>query len=353
MSSFRDLPRHFHSLDLQTVASLTRIAEAHGREEVSRRQNTARLETLRQVALIQSAEASNAIENIHAPRARIEALVAEKTTPENRSEQEIAGYRDVLELIHANQANIPFKPRYVEQLHGNLDRYVGDTTAGHWKLLDNQVEEERPDGTKVERFRPVPAADTPEAMRALHESFARSLAEGTYPPLLLCAAYVLDFTIIHPFRDGNGRMSRLITLWLLYIVGHEVGRFISIEKLIDETKESYYDALGSSTAGWHDGTHDLAPWTSYFLGILIAAYGELESRVTLLAGRGSKKAMITSFIDSLLADEFTVSAVRHAAPGVSDGYINKVFGELKRAGRIEPLGTGRSAKWRRLGDDAR
>jgi Fic family protein len=185
-------------------------------------------------------------------------------------------------------------------------------------------------------------------MQALHQSFNRELAQGAYPPLLLSAAYVLDFTIIHPFRDGNGRMSRLITLWLLYIAGHDVGRFISIEKLIDEAKDTYYDALAKSTHGWHDGTHDLAPWTSYFLGILIAAYGEFESRATLLAGRGSKKALITTFIDSLLIDEFTVAAARHAAPGVSDGYINKVLGELKKAGRIEPLGTGRSARWRRL-----
>jgi hypothetical protein len=227
---------------------------------------------------------SNAIENIHAPRARIEALVAEKTSPKNRSEQEIAGYRDVLGLIHANQTNIPFEPRYVEQLHGNLYRYVGDRTAGHWKRLDNQVEEERPDGTKVERFTPVSAADTPEAMRALHESFNRELAQGTYPPLLL----------------------------------------------IDEAKDTYYDALAKSTQGWHHGTHDLAPWTSYFLGILIAAYGEFESRATLLAGRGSKKALITTFIDSLLTEGFTVAAVRHAAPGVSDGYIKKVLLEPKK-----------------------
>jgi Fic family protein len=195
----------------------------------------------------------------------------------------------------------------------------------------------RPEVTgKVERFTPVSAADTPKAMRALHESFNRE------------PAYVLDFTIIHPFRDGNGRMSRLITLWLLHIAGNDVGRFISIEQLIDDSKDTYYDALAKSTQGWHDGTHDLAPWTSYFLGILVAAYGEFESRATLLAGRGSKKALITTFIDSLLTDEFTVAAVRHAAPGVSDGYINKVLGEVKKAGRIEPMGTGRSARWRRL-----
>jgi Fic family protein len=348
VSSFQDLARHFGALDPRTVASLTSIAEARGREDVSRHQNPASIETLRQVALIQSTESSNAIENIRAPRVRIEALVANRSTPRNRSEQEIAGYRDVLSLIHASRADIPFEPRYVEQLHGNLYRYVGDRDAGHWKRLDNRVEEELPDGSQVERFTPVSAIDTPRAMHDLHERFAGSLADGIYSPLLLCAAYVLDFTVIHPFRDGNGRMSRLITLWLLYIVGHEVGCYISIEKLIDNSRDSYYEALGRSTMGWHRAEHDLGPWTAYFLGILIAAYREFESRANILVGRGSKKALITTFIDSLLTDEFTVSAVRDNAPGVSDAHISKVLGELKRAGVIEALGTGRGARWRRL-----
>ena len=167
-------------------------------------------------------------------------------------------------------------------------------------------------------------------MQDLHEEFRRALDAGVYEPLLLCAAYILDFTVIHPFRDGNGRMSRLITLWLLYIVGHEVGRYISLEKLIDASKETYYEALGASTAGWHDGKHDLRPWTDYFLGILIAAYREFESRTGALGGRGSKRALITTFIDSLMVTEFTIADVRQAAPGVSDGYINKLLGELKR-----------------------
>jgi len=348
VSSFRDLSRHFGALPPATVASLTSIAEARGREAVSRSQDPAGLETLRHIALIQSAEASNAIENIRAPRARIEALVAQRTTPQNRSEQEIAGYRDALALIHANRADIPFEPRCVEQLHGTLCRYVGDRDAGHWKGLDNRVQETRPDGTVVERFKPVSAALTPRAMRDLHEDFRGALEARTYTPLLLCAAYVLDFTVIHPFRDGNGRMSRLITLWLLYIVGHDVWRFISIERLIDDTRETYYEALGRSTEGWHEGAHDLRPWTSYFLGILIAAYGEFESRASRVSGRGSKKGLITTFLDSLIAEEFTIAEVRRAAPGVSDAYIKKVLSELKRAGVVEPLGTGRSARWRRL-----
>jgi Fic family protein len=349
--SFEDLNRHFGALPPDRVQALLTIAEARGREEVFRRQKPAGLETLRRVAVIQSAEASNAIENIYAPRERIEALVADKTTPENRSEQEIAGYRFVLDQIHANGADIPFEPRYVEQLHGDLARFTGDRTAGRWKGLDNLVEEHRPDGSVVVRFRPVSADDTPEAMQRLHAGFARAMQAGTYASLLLAAAYVLDFLVIHPFRDGNGRMARLITLWLLYICGHEVGRYISIEKLIEESKETYYEALQRSTAGWHESEHDLGPWTDYLLGIIIAAYREFESRTALASGRGSKRALVTAFIRSSLSDEFTVAQVREASPGVSDAHLSKVLGQLKADGVIEPIGRGRGAGWRRLRRD--
>lgn len=348
VGSFDDLSRHFGALPPATVAALTAIGEARGRSDLYRQRNPAGLETLRQVAMIQSTEASNAIEDIRAPRERIEALVAEKTTPQNRPEQEIAGYRDVLATIHANGADIPFQPRYVMQLHGEMHRYVGTRDAGKWKTLDNTVTEKLPDGSTAIRFKPVAAMLTPQAMDDLHDGVRDALAEGTYSPLLIAAAYVLDFTVIHPFRDGNGRMSRLITLWLLYIAGLDVGRYISLEKLTEESKETYYEALAASTEGWHSVTHDLAPFTSYFLGILIAAYKEFESRTGVLVGRGSKRTLITTFIDSLLVDEFTVAEVRRAAPGVSQSYINKLLAELKKQGRIRPLGTGRSARWRRL-----
>jgi Fic family protein len=351
VGSFKNLDRHFGALPPARVQALLAIAEARGREEVFRRQNPAGLETLRGVALIQSAEASNAIENIHAPRERIEALVADTTTPENRSEQEIAGYRFVLDQIHANGANIPFEPRYVEQLHGYLARFTGDRTAGRWKGLDNVVEDHRPDGTVVVRFQPVSADDTPKAMEDLHAGFAHAMKEGRYAPLLLAAAYGLDFVVIHPFRDGNGRMARLITLWLLYICGHEVGRYISIEKLIEETKETYYEALGRSTVGWHEDQHDLGPWTDYFLGVINAAYREFESRTGLFNGRGSKRALITTFVRSSLSDEFSIAELRDACPGVSDVYLSKVLGQLKADGVIEPIGRGRSARWRRLRQD--
>jgi Fic family protein len=351
VASFEDLNRHFGALPPDRVQALLTIAEAHGREEMFRRQNPAGLETLRGVALIQSAEASNAIENIHAPRERIEALVADTTSPENRSEQEIAGYRFVLDQIHANGANIPFEPRYVEQLHGYLARFTGDRTAGHWKGLDNVFEEHRPDGAVVVRFQPLSADATPKAMADLHVGFARAMEKPEYAPLLLAAAYVLDFLVIHPFRDGNGRMARLVTLWLLYICGHEVGRYISIEKIIEESKETYYEALQRSTVGWHEGNHDLGPWTDYFLGIINVAYQEFENRTGLVNGRGSKRALITTFIRSSLSNEFSIAQVRDASPGVSDAYLSKVLGQLKADGVIEPVGRGRSARWRRLRHD--
>ncbi|HEV7492148.1 Fic family protein [Baekduia sp.] len=351
MTSFQDLDRHFGALPPERVQALVVIAEARGREEVLRRQNPAGLETLRAVALIQSAEASNAIENIHASRERIEALIADKTTPQNRSEQEIAGYRLVLDQIHANGPDIPFESRFVEQLHGSLSRFTGDRTAGKWKGVDNRVEEHHPDGTVVERFRPVSAADTPTAMKDLHAGFARAMQEGRHAPLLLVATYVLDFLVIHPFRDRNGRMARLNTLWLLYVCGHEVGRYISIEKLIEESRETYYEALHRSTLGWHERKHDLGPWTDYFLGIVVAAYRELENRTALVNGRGSKRALITFYIRASLSDEFKVAQIRDASPGVSDAYISKVLGELKADGAIEPVGRGRGAGWRRLRPD--
>ena len=351
MGSFEDLNRHFGALPPGRVQALIAIAEARGREEVFRRQNPAGLETLRGVALIQSAEASNAIENIHASRERIEALVADTTTPENRSEQEIAGYRFVLDQIHANGTSIPFEPRYVQQLHGYLARFTGDRTAGSWKGLDNLVEEHRPDGSVVVRFQPVSADGTPKAMKELHAGFGRAMEKPDYAPLLVAAAYVLDFLVIHPFRDGNGRMARLITLWLLYICGHEVGRYISIEKIIEESKETYYEALQRSTVGWHENKHDLGPWTNYFLGIVNAAYREFENRTGFVNRRGSKRALITTFIRSSLSDEFSVGQVRDASPGVSDAYLSKVLGQLKADGVIEPVGRGRSARWRRLRHD--
>jgi hypothetical protein len=325
VSTFEDIDRHLALLPAELVSALTRIHEARGRERLFSHQNPEGLEALRRVALVQSAEASNAIENIYAPRARIEALVADTTESENRSEAEIAGYRYVLDQLHTSAADIPFEPRYVEQLHGYLYRFTGDDDVGHFL--------------------------TPQAMDGLHRGFNGARAQGRYPELLLTAAYVLDFLVIHPFRDGNGRMSRLITLWLLYLSGHDVGRFVSVEKIIEASKETYYEALAKSTVGWHEGEHDLIPWAGYFLGVLVATYDEFGSRTEVASGRGSKRALVESFVRSSVSNRFTVAEVRDAAPGVSDIYIRRVLDGLKKGGVIEPSGRGKAAFWTRLRED--
>jgi Fic family protein len=330
--------------------ALAGIDLARGREEAFREQHPEALKTLTQIARIQSTEASNAIEQITAPRRRIEALVADKTTPANRSEEEIAGYRAVLDTIHASARDIPFTPKVVEQLHRDLYQFTS-VPAGRWKTVENAIEEERPDGSTFVRFQTVAAAETPAAMDELHERYARELTAGQHHPLLLVGCYAFDFLAIHPFRDGNGRMGRLLTLLALYQADYEVGRFISLERLISDSRETYYDALQAAGHGWHDGRHDIKPWLRYFLGIMAAAYREFGARAVVVAGRGAKQAAIKQFIRSSVSDEFTVADIRRVAPGVSQSYLSKTLARLRDDGIVEPVGAGRGARWRRLTSD--
>jgi Fic family protein len=351
VQTFRNLGRHFDLIPAALNRQLSEIDIGRGRQEAFARQHPAALESLKHLALIQSVEASNAIENITAPPKRLEELVAQKTTPRNRSEAEIAGYRAVLDTIHSSAEHIPFTPNVVLQLHRDLYQFA-PPRSGHWKSSDNLVTEERADGTVAVRFTPVPALETPAAVAELHSRLDEAWRADQHHRLLLTGAYVLDFLVIHPFTDGNGRMSRLLALVLLYKAGYEVGRFISVEKLIEQSKETYYDALAASTERWHTGEHDLRPWLSYFLGVLTAAYREFEPRAeAVTAGRGSKAALVTSFVRSNLSDAFTFGDVKRASPGVSDEYIRQVLRELRDAGVIEGTGAGRGAGWRRLRHD--
>ena len=350
MQTFRDLDRHLGLVPQELLLQLTTIERAKGRQELYRRQSPQVLEALLRVARVQSVEASNAIENITAPAARIKELVEEKTAPQNRSEAEIAGYRAVLDLIQMSAADIPFKPSVVEQLHRDLHQFLGETgSAGRWKRLDNVVEEELADGTKRIRFRPVSASATPEAMEELHRLFNTATAGGRFHHLLLTGAYALDFLVIHPFTDGNGRMSRLLTLLLLCQGGYEVGRFVSIEKLMEESKDGYYEALGASTAGWHEGEHNLLPWLSYFLGVITRASVLFEERVGAVArGKGAKADAIKTFIRMRASDRFTVADVRAAVPTAGDHYIRQILRELKNEGVLDQPTRGPNASWRRM-----
>lgn len=329
------------------VRSVRLLGEHRGRELLYVQQSPQVLEVLRQSAIVASMESSNRIEGVIAPSARIAALAADRTQPRTRSEQEIAGYRDVLQTVHSSAAHIPLRPSVIQQLHRDLCKYTGQE-GGHWKSSDNAIVEFHPDGTRIDRFTPVPAWRTATAMEELCDGFRAIRATEQYEPVLLIAAFVLDFLCIHPFADGNGRMSRLLTLLLLYHEGFEVGRFISLEMEIEQTKESYYAALHTASFGWHDGTHSLLPWWEYFLGVmLIRAYQDFEMRVgELTSRRGAKSEQVREAI-LRLPETFTVAEIMRLCPGVSRPTINRVLQDLQAQGMIECPFRGRGAHWRK------
>lgn len=328
---------------LQTVRLL---GEYKGKELLFKNQIPQALETLRQTAAIQSTESSNRIEGITAPHKRLLDLVADKTTPQDRSEQEIAGYRDVLATIHSNHEAIHLTTGIVLQFHRDLYRY-GAAEGGHWKSMDNAITERLPDGTQRVRFQPVSTFDTSRYMEDLLREFTESWQTGEVEKLLVIPAFVLDFLCIHPFRDGNGRMARLLTLLLLYQAGYEVGRFVSLERIIENSKESYYDALYRSSQGWHEGHHDLLPFTEYLLGTFVAAYREFESRVgTLTSARGAKTSLVEEAI-ARLPDGFRMADVERLCPSVTRDMIRVVLRKLKQEGAVWSEGAGVTAVWRK------
>jgi len=329
------------------MRSVGTLHEYRGREQLYAQQARQALDTLKEVAVIRSAESSNRIEGVEAAPERIKKLMEKSTAPETRSEQAIAGYRDVLNTIHTRHEDIEFSPGVVRQFHRDLFKYTS-SRGGDWKSTGNDIIEEHPDGTEVVRFETVPPHRTPEYMKSLHERFDRAWTEGDVDPLLLIAAYVLDFLCIHPFRDGNGRMARLLTLLLLYKADYGVGQYISLEKLVEDSRESYYDALYQSSQGWHEAEHSLHPWTDYFLGTLLAAYEAFEDRVgELRTQRGAKTQRILDAVEEL-PDGFKTRDVEELCPSVSRSLIRKVFDELKEQGKLRAEGRGPAAVWRKL-----
>lgn len=332
------------------LTAIREIGEHKGRQQLYREQSPQVLETLRAAAVIRSTESSNRIEGVLAPAKRIVELVSKHAEPVNRSEQEIAGYRDVLQTIHASHAEMPFTTGVVRQLHRDLYRFTS-LPGGRWKTTSNEITETLPDGTRRVRFETVPPHGTDAAMQELHGRFERFWEERRIDPLLLIPSYVLDFLCIHPFLDGNGRMARLLTLLLLYRAGYEVGRYISLELMVEDTREGYYDSLFRSSQGWHDGAHSLVPWWEYFLGVVLrTAYREFEQRVGVIAtARGAKRELIIDLIARLPA-EFRIADIERGSPGVSRPTINRVIAELRDSGRIRLLRAGRDAAWRKAED---
>lgn len=260
----------------EIVMYLTRIHEFKGEQTLFIEAKADTLSQLVDIAKIQSTEASNKIEGIYTSDERLKALVKDSTRPRTRNEREIAGYRDVLNTIHENHDYIPPKPSIILQLHRDLYKFEGMDIGGRYKTSDNIIEEQDAEGNKSVRFRPVPAWETPEAIEKLCQSYDEALNSENIDALIIIPMFVLDFLCVHPFNDGNGRLSRLLTLLLLYRSGYIVGKYISIEKLIEQTKEIYYESLQLSSAGWHENKNDYEPFVKYMLGVIVAAYRDFH-----------------------------------------------------------------------------
>ena len=298
--------------------------------------------------MIQSVESSNRIEGITVDHSRLEAILAKKTSPKDRSEKEVAGYRNVLAEIHTNAKRLTLTPELILRFHKQMYGLT-EEKGGHWKEKDNAILEVRPDGKQVVRFKPVSAVAAPDFMKKLCRLYHQTMDERKVEPLLVVASFVFDFECVHPFRDGNGRVGRLLTLLLLYQAGYDVGRYISLERIIEDTKETYYEVLLKSSQQWHEAKHDLRPWWNYLLGTLTAAYKEFEERVgTITTVRGAKREMVQQTIKRL-PTRFCFSELHRVCPGISYPTLKRALIDLKKNKKVRCLGKGRDAEWERIG----
>ena len=331
------------------LSTLRALGECQGKQTLFAKQSPEVLDSLQKVAAVESTESSNRIEGIHVPHKRIEDLVLRSTKPKNRSEQEVAGYRDALSLIHNATKEIPFSVNVTLQLHQTISRYMS-TPGGKWKGTDNEIIEKQADGQIRVRFKPVSAFETPKFMDGLIKNYKFAIDQGQADPLVIIPITILDFLCIHPFSDGNGRTARLITLLLLYHFDYQVGRYISLERLFEDTKEDYYRSLEESSRGWFKQEHDVMPWINYFWIVLIRAYQEFEERVgTVKSGRGSKTEQVKQAILRQVAS-FAISDIEKICPWVSRDMIRLVLRDLRDQGKIKSRGKGRGAKWIRVLD---
>ena len=335
------------ALPMNIVRLLSCINEYKGKQDLYKQQSPQILNTLKEVSVIQSTESSNRIEGIYTSNKRLSELMSNKVEPRDRSESEIAGYRDVLNTIHSAYDAIPVNSSVILQLHRDLYKFTPGS-GGKYKSSNNIIEETLPDGSKYVRFKPIDVFYTSSYMEELCTLYNNEINKEQVEPLILIGVFILDFLCIHPFNDGNGRMSRILTLLLLYRSGYEVGRFISIEKIIEDSKETYYESLNKSSMLWHDGKHNVYIWLEYFLGVILKSYKEFEHRVGIVnSTKGSKGDRIEKTIEGILG-YFTKEQVRNICPDVGEATINRVFDKLKKDNKIELVGKGRNAKWKKI-----
>lgn len=332
-------------LSPEIVMLLSQIHEFKGKQVLMADANVDVLAQLAEAAKIQSTDASNRIEGIITTDERLSQIVKEKTMPKNRSEQEIAGYRDVLTIIHESYDYIPPKPNVILQLHRDLYKFSGQSIGGSYKNCDNFIAESLPDGTKTVGFEPVSAWETPDSIQALCDAFEIALSDLEMDALVLIPMFVLDFLCIHPFYDGNGRMSRLLTLLLLYRAGYRIGKYISIEQIIADSKETYYEALQESSFGWHENKNDYTAFVRYFLGVLVAAYRDFEARVSWISNTElSKPEKVREAIQNHLG-QISKAEIMHQCPGVSQVTVQRALADLLKNNEIIKIGGGRYTKY--------
>jgi Fic family protein len=345
MMTLQQFARQFETIPATTSWYLADLGEARGQQALYTRQSPQRLRALREHALIESAVSSNRIEGVEVDRARVATIVFGTPSPRDRDEEEVQGYRRALTLIHEQGGKLPLTEETILRLHRMTRGEIWD--AGRYKDKDGDIVEKFPNGRTQVRFKTVTAVDTPTCMRDLLALYDDAIHDRKVPPLILLAAFNLDFLCVHPFRDGNGRVSRLLMLLQCYHLGFDVGRYISLERLIEENKERYYETLAQSSRGWHQGDHDPWPCINFTLFILKSAYKEFAQRLgRLKSPRGEKTRLVLRAIDNFTGD-FSVADLQGACPNVSVDMIRRVLKNLRAENRVECLGRGQTARWRK------
>jgi Fic family protein len=343
MMTLRQLAAEPPTIPMRASWYLTDLAESKGKQELFTRQSPQKLKVLREHALIESAVSSNRIEGVEVDKSRVITLMFGKPALRDREEEEVRGYRDALNLIHQNGAKLPITEATIKKLHKLSRGEIWD--AGIYKEKDVDIIQTFADGRSRVRFKTLPAKQTPKAMAEMIELWNRGVQEKWIPPLALAAALNLDFLCIHPFRDGNGRVSRLLFLLACYHCGIEAGRYISLERIIEDNKERYYEVLEQSSQRWYEGKHDPWPAMNFLLFILTQACKEFEQRVGhLKSPRGEKTEAVLAAVDRQIST-FRVADLRVECPGVGLDLIRRVLARLQKEKKIKSLGTGRSAKW--------
>ena len=333
--------------DSDILGLIAAIYKEAGKQELYLKQKPQDLEKLVEIAKIQSTEASNAIEGIVTTNTRIRQLVEEKTTPRNRNEQEIAGYRDVLNVIHESFDAIPISQNYILQLHKILYSHMNNPMGGRTKNVQNYISATYPDGHAEILFTPFSPFETPEALDKICAEYNRVIGNMEVEPLIVIPVFIHDFLCIHPFNDGNGRMSRLLTTLLLYRNGFYVGKYISLEAKIARNKDLYYDALSQSQHGWHEGAEDAVPFIKYLLGTILAACKDFEERFSLVETKLSAIEMVRKASMNKIG-RFNKQDIRELCPTLSDSSIEKAFRDLISSGELKKEGQGKSTCYHRL-----